>query len=155
MNKEDGLNLSAACKTLLHILKKKRDEHNKHNNLTATWHASLILPPLLPPTYPAQPTTWCLYPPLVRPAPVQILTWVYIFPCCPSHLTVYIQPLKMELTQGSETSANNNLTPGKYTKQYIQYSNYGECLKSYKILCVTDYIQCSQHGPVPVIWVTN
>ena len=36
-------------------------------------------------------------------------------------LTVYIQPLKMELTQGSETSANYNLTPGKYPKEYIQY----------------------------------
>ena len=28
----------------------------------------------------------------------------------------------MELTQGSETSANYNLTPGKYPKEYIQYS---------------------------------
>jgi len=27
----------------------------------------------------------------------------------------------MELTQGSETSANYNLTPGKYPKEYIQY----------------------------------
>ena len=44
--------------------------------------------------------------------------------------TVYIQPLKMELTQGSETSANYNLTPGKYPKEYIQYSNHGESLKS-------------------------
>ena len=36
----------------------------------------------------------------------------------------------MELTQGSETSANYNLTPGKYPKEYIQYSNHGESLKS-------------------------
>ena len=28
--------------------------------------------------------------------------------------------LKMELTQGSETSANYNLTPGKYPKEHIQ-----------------------------------
>jgi len=28
----------------------------------------------------------------------------------------------MELTQGSETSANYNLTPGKYPKEHIQYS---------------------------------
>ena len=42
----------------------------------------------------------------------------------------YIQPLKMELIQGSETSANYNLTPGKYPKEYIQYSNHGEILKS-------------------------
>ena len=34
--------------------------------------------------------------------------------------TVYIQPLKMELTQGSETSANYKLTPGKYPKEHIQ-----------------------------------
>jgi hypothetical protein len=27
----------------------------------------------------------------------------------------------MELTDGSETSANHNLTPGKYPKEYIQY----------------------------------
>jgi len=27
----------------------------------------------------------------------------------------------MELTQGSETSANYNLTPGKYPKEYIQH----------------------------------
>jgi hypothetical protein len=26
----------------------------------------------------------------------------------------------MELTEGSETSANQNLTPGKYPKEYIQ-----------------------------------
>jgi len=36
----------------------------------------------------------------------------------------------MELTQGSETTANYNLTPGKYPKEYIQYSNHGESLKS-------------------------
>jgi hypothetical protein len=38
--------------------------------------------------------------------------------------------LKMELTEGSETSANHNLTPGKYPKEYIQYSKHGESLKS-------------------------
>jgi hypothetical protein len=38
----------------------------------------------------------------------------------------------MELTQGSETSANYNykLTPGKYPKEHIQYTNHGESLKS-------------------------
>ena len=46
--------------------------------------------------------------------------------------TVYIQPLKMKLTQGSETSANYNLTPGKHPKEHIQYSNHGESLKSRK-----------------------
>jgi hypothetical protein len=33
---------------------------------------------------------------------------------------LYTQPLKMELTEGSETSANHNLTPGKYPKEHIQ-----------------------------------
>ena len=50
-------------------------------------------------------------------------------------------PLKMELTQGSETSANYNLTPGKYPKEYIQYSNYGESLKSRTLLITTTYMQ--------------
>jgi len=36
----------------------------------------------------------------------------------------------MEPIQGSETSANYNLTPGKYPKEHIQYSNHGEILKS-------------------------
>ena len=36
-------------------------------------------------------------------------------------IVLYIQPLKMELIEGSETSANNNRTPGKYPKEYIQY----------------------------------
>jgi len=43
---------------------------------------------------------------------------------------LYTHPLKMELTQGSETSANYNLTPGKYPKEHIRYSNHGESLKS-------------------------
>ena len=49
---------------------------------------------------------------------------------------LYTRPLKMELTQGSETSANYNLTPGKYPKEHIQYSNHGESLKS-RILLFT------------------
>jgi hypothetical protein len=46
--------------------------------------------------------------------------------------SVYIQPWKMELTQGSETSANYNynMTPGKYPKEHIQYYKHGESLKS-------------------------
>ena len=36
----------------------------------------------------------------------------------------------MELIEGSETSANNNRTPEKYPKEYIQYSKHGESLKS-------------------------
>jgi hypothetical protein len=39
-----------------------------------------------------------------------------------------IQPLKMDLTEGSETSAKLNLTPGKYPKENIQvlYGSYVE-----------------------------
>jgi hypothetical protein len=32
----------------------------------------------------------------------------------------FIQPLKMDLTEGSETSAKLNQTPGKYPKENIQ-----------------------------------
>ena len=45
---------------------------------------------------------------------------------------IYIQPLKMELIEGSETSENHNRTPGKYPKEYIQDSKHGESLKSRK-----------------------
>jgi hypothetical protein len=38
------------------------------------------------------------------------------------------------LSVGSETSANHNLTPGKYPKEYIQCSKHGESLKSRTIL---------------------
>jgi hypothetical protein len=36
----------------------------------------------------------------------------------------------MDLTEGSETSAKLNLTPGKYPKEHIQDSEHGENLKS-------------------------
>ena len=38
--------------------------------------------------------------------------------------------MKMELIEGSETSANHNRTPGKYPNEYIQDSKHGESLKS-------------------------
>jgi hypothetical protein len=44
----------------------------------------------------------------------------------------FIQPLKMDLTEGSETSAKLNLTPGKYPKENIHVSEHGENLKSRK-----------------------
>jgi hypothetical protein len=44
----------------------------------------------------------------------------------------FIQPLKMDLTEGSETSAKLILTPGKYPKENIQVSEHGENLKSRK-----------------------
>ena len=36
------------------------------------------------------------------------------------YFILYIQPLKMELIEGPETSTNYNRTPGKYPKEYIQ-----------------------------------
>jgi hypothetical protein len=45
------------------------------------------------------------------------------------------QPLKMDLTDGSETSAKFNLTPGKYPKENIQVSEQGENLKSRILPC--------------------
>jgi hypothetical protein len=36
----------------------------------------------------------------------------------------------MDLTEGSETSAELTQTPGKYPKENIQVSEYGENLKS-------------------------
>jgi hypothetical protein len=38
--------------------------------------------------------------------------------------------LKMDLTEGSETSTQLILTPGKYPKESIQDSEHGENLKS-------------------------
>jgi hypothetical protein len=55
----------------------------------------------------------------------------------PGYSVLYTQPLKMELTENSETSANHNLTPGKYPKEYIQYSKHGESLKSRRDLSPT------------------
>jgi hypothetical protein len=43
---------------------------------------------------------------------------------------IFIQPLKMDLTEGSETSAKHNLTPEKHPKEHIQDSEHGENLKS-------------------------
>ena len=37
---------------------------------------------------------------------------------------------QFHLQRLDERSANYNLTPGKYPKEYIQYSNHGESLKS-------------------------
>jgi hypothetical protein len=36
------------------------------------------------------------------------------------HKVFYTQPLKMEMTEGSKTSANHNLTPEKYPKEYTE-----------------------------------
>jgi hypothetical protein len=61
------------------------------------------------------------------PAPTPVTSWIFDFIRYVPQLSankqlVYNQPLKMELTQGSETSANYNykMTPGKYPKEHIQ-----------------------------------
>jgi hypothetical protein len=46
------------------------------------------------------------------------------------YFILYYQPLKMGLTEGSETSENHNKTPRKYPGEHIQYSEHGESLKS-------------------------
>jgi len=44
-----------------------------------------------------------------------------------------LQPMKMEPTEGSETSAIINQTPGNYRKENLLYSVHGESLKSRKM----------------------
>ena len=45
------------------------------------------------------------------------------------YFILYIQPLKMEPIEGSETSANYNRTPGKYPKEYTQRNINFDTLK--------------------------
>jgi hypothetical protein len=45
---------------------------------------------------------------------------------------LHIEPLKMDLTEGSEM-AKLNLIPGKYPKEHIQDSEHGENLKSRRV----------------------
>jgi hypothetical protein len=54
----------------------------------------------------------------------------------------------MELTKGSETSANYNynMTPGKYPKEHIQYSKHGESLKSTRMQSFALRISAPQHN---------
>ena len=47
-----------------------------------------------------------------------------------SHFTPL--PMKIELTEGSETSAYINQTPGNYPKGNLLYSVHGKSLKSRK-----------------------
>jgi hypothetical protein len=131
MNKEDGLILSTARKPLLLLLKEKRDKHTK----TITWPQPDTRPVYLP--LHSQPPTLNRPPPDATPLYWSARTGPnpdtgIKIPCLSSHLTVYNLPLKMELTQCSETLANDNykLTPGKYPKEHIQYTNHGESLKS-------------------------
>jgi hypothetical protein len=45
----------------------------------------------------------------------------------------------MDLTEGSETSAKLNLTPGKYPKENVQDSEHVENLKTRMTSFLTDY----------------
>jgi hypothetical protein len=45
-------------------------------------------------------------------------------------LILFIKPLKMDPTEGSQTSAKLNLTPGETPKENTQDSEQGETLKS-------------------------
>jgi hypothetical protein len=46
------------------------------------------------------------------------------------NMNILHQPLKMDLTEGSETSAKLNLTPRENPKENTQDSEHGESLKS-------------------------
>jgi hypothetical protein len=50
------------------------------------------------------------------------------------YFILYNQPLKVGLTEFSETSANHNMTPEKYAEELIQYLEHGESLKSRIVL---------------------
>jgi len=42
--------------------------------------------------------------------------------------------MKMEMIEGTETSAISFVTPGNYPKENILHTEHGESLKSYNIL---------------------
>ena len=56
------------------------------------------------------------------------------------YFILYIQPLKMELIEGSETSAYIIQTPGKYPKENIIYSKHGESLRP-RIMTLCSYLR--------------
>jgi hypothetical protein len=77
-------------------------------------------------------------------------------------------PKKLEQIEGSETSAINNQTPGKYPKETILHVKHGESLKSrtfyrilyvdYKLLFVRKYLYTEMYLinlMVEILWVKN
>jgi hypothetical protein len=60
----------------------------------------------------------------------QVIVYVAFVPILFQYFILHIEPLKMYLTEGSETSAKHNLTPGKYPKEHTQDSEHGENFKS-------------------------
>jgi hypothetical protein len=122
------------------------ETNGTHNNLTATRQASSLPPPPHLPTHSERPNTWCLPPPLALPSRTNPDT-VHINTTLSSHHSHFIKPLKMDLTEGSETSASINQTPGKHPKvdtlKFIIIINLSPCTPSKD---VRDYrhssIQC-------------
>jgi hypothetical protein len=64
-----------------------------------------------------------------------------------SHFIFNIQPLKMDLTEDSESSANHNLTPGKYAKEHVTMFR-----SLYEVQCVRKVAVHSGYGPY--IWLS-
>jgi hypothetical protein len=60
----------------------------------------------------------------------------------------------MDLTEGSETLAKLNLTPGKYPKENIQDSEHGENLKS-RISHITGISMQTKRDPARFTLVTE
>jgi len=57
--------------------------------------------------------------------------WQHIYPWCVCVLhSVSVLPMKMELIEGSETSAISIVTPGNYPKENTLHTGHGESLKS-------------------------
>jgi hypothetical protein len=52
-----------------------------------------------------------------------------------NRLLAHFKPLKMDLTEGSETSANINQTPGNHPKFDTVNTEHGESLKSRLLAC--------------------
>jgi hypothetical protein len=111
-------------------------QHTTHNNPTATWHTSFIPPPPLRSTYLEPPTTCCLAPPLVRPAPVNNPGRVYITPCFLSHLTVF--------EDGTDTGFRNvgqlQFDAGEIPKRTYSILNFNFYFTYICIICLTPYL---------------
>jgi hypothetical protein len=96
------------------------NKYNKNNSLTflQTCYYPLLL---------SQSRECCLF--FGRPTTVYVFLGIsrrQIVFCRRFGTLCPVQPL----TESSETSEKHNLTPGKYPKENIQYSNHGESLKS-------------------------
>ena len=80
------------------------------------------------PTRPLLVTRLPLAPPLACQNPVR---YKYTTQSHPLSYFIHL-PMKMELIQGSETSAISFVTPGNYPKENILHTGHGESLKSRK-----------------------